>query len=233
MNRTLPLPYAPQAVTGLLLLAVAAFWIPYVTPLNTHSRYVHFHVVTMVVWMGLVIVQPLLMRAGRMDWHRTMGKTTYLLMPLVVVSGVLLAHHRISQPGQLDQPGMLSLLVIQLFSPLVLAAFYALALANKRAPAVHARWMLATALLLIDPIVARVLMFHIPTAIDAADWLGPLLAMGAAAGMSMHDRRAANARHVFPIALTVLAIQLALFYTLGHSAFWKRFAHAFIALPLT
>ncbi|MBL8514779.1 MAG: hypothetical protein JNJ55_12385, partial [Betaproteobacteria bacterium] len=129
--RQIPLPVAPQCVTLLFALALVAFWIPYFSQLPAASRYVHFHVVTMVAWMGLLIAQPLLMRAGRVELHRALGKSTYLLIPLIVAGGLLLAHHRVSQPGQIDQPGMLQLLVLQFVSPMVLAGFYAMALACR------------------------------------------------------------------------------------------------------
>jgi uncharacterized membrane protein len=220
-------------VAALLLLAVLAFWVPYFSQLSMVGRYVHFHVATMVAWMGLLIAQPLLMRARRIDLHRAVGKSTYVLMPLIVVTGVLLAHHRLSQPGQLDQPGMLQLLVLQIVSPLLLAGFYAMAMVNRRTPAVHARWMLVTAILLIDPIVARVLIFYFPHHADAAEWLGPTLAVGLTLGLILAERNAPAYRRVFLILLACLLTQTALFYTLGQSGVWRRFALWFVALPLT
>ena len=224
---------APASVGTLLVLAVFAFWVPYFSQLPAASRYVHFHVATMVAWMGLLIAQPLLMRAGRTDAHRALGKTTYLLVPLMVISGFLLAHHRQSQPGQLDQPGMLGLMVLQFLSPLLITAFYSMALANRRSPPVHARWMLATALLLIDPIVARMLIFYFPQWIDAAEWLGPALAVTLTLALIAAERRAVTGRGVFPVVLVCLIIQQTLFYVLDAAAWWKQFALWFVSLPLT
>lgn len=232
-SRQIPLPLAPASVAALLGLALFAFWIPYFSQLSTASRYVHFHVFAMVAWMGLLIAQPLLMRVGRVDLHCLVGKSTYLLIPLVVISGILLAHHRQSQPGQLDQPGMLQLLVLQTVSPLLMVGFYTMALSNRRTAAVHARWMLATALLLIDPIVARVLIFHFPAHADAAEWLGPALACGLTVGLIIAERKATAGRRVFPMVLGCLVLQQTLFYALGLSDFWRRFALWFVALPLT
>ncbi|MBL8522143.1 MAG: hypothetical protein JNN20_00495 [Betaproteobacteria bacterium] len=231
--RAILLPHAPALVAVLLLLSFVAFWVPYFSQLSVASRYVHFHVATMLVWMCLLIVQPLLMRAGRRDVHRAIGKTTWLLMPLVLVSSVLLAHFRISQPGAIDQPGMLQVLILQMFSPLLLAGFYAAALMRRREPAVHARWMLATALPLIDPVIARVLAFHLPKWADAGDWLGPLIAMATLAIIIVAERQSSRGRHVFPIVFALVLLQLVLFYTLGTSAVWRTFAQWFAALPLS
>ncbi|MBL8513430.1 MAG: hypothetical protein JNJ55_05530, partial [Betaproteobacteria bacterium] len=118
-------------------------------------------------------------------------------------------------------------------SPMVLAGFYAMALAWGRTPAVHARWRGSTAILFIDPIVARVLIFHLPTYAEAGEWLGPVLAAGIMLGLIVAERRAPSGRHVFPFVLACLLIQQTLFYVLGLSAPWRQFALWFIALPLT
>lgn len=187
----------------------------------------------MLMWMGLLIAQPLLMRAGRRDWHRALGKATYLLMPLIFIASVLLAHFRQSQPGYLDQPGNLETLVLQIGSPLLAAGFFVMGLANRRAPAVHARWMLSTAILLIDPIVARVVVFRFPAHAASAEWLGPSLAVGLTLGLMFAERKAASGRQVFPIVLVGLLVQVVSYYILGQSDAWRRFALWFIALPLT
>ncbi len=232
-TRLIPLPYAPQLVAALLLLAFIAFWVPYFSQLPAASRYVHFHVVTMLAWMGLLIAQPLLMRAGRHGLHRRFGKTTYVLVPLVVVASIMLANFRLSQPGAIDQPGMLQVLVLQIVSPLLFAGFYVAALVHRREPAVHARWMLATSFLLIDPVVARVLAFQLPQWADAGEWLGPLIAASILVGMIVAERCAPKGRHVFPVVLALLLGQVILFYTLGTSVVWRTFAQWFAALPLT
>ena len=233
LSRPIPLPAAPLAVAALLAVAIAAFWVPYFSQLSAASRHVHLHVATMTAWMWLLIAQPLLMRYGYREAHRRLGKLAYALMPLIVVSGLLLAHHRQSPPGQLDQPGMLPLLVLQFLSPMLMAGFFAMALANRRLPAVHARWMLATTLLLIDPIVARILIFYVPAWADAGEWLGPSIAMALTVWLIFVERHASGGRQVFPVVLGVLAIQQALYYTLGNSAIWRGFARWFVELPLT
>lgn len=231
--RAILLPHAPALVVALLLLSFLAFWIPYFSQLSAASRYVHAHVATTLAWMLLLIVQPLLMRAGRHDLHRALGKATYLLVPLLLAASIMTSNHRMSQPGVINQPEMQQLLVLHIVSPLLFAGFYLAALARRREPAVHARWMLATAFLLIDPVVARVLGFHIPQWADAGEWLGPLIAMATLAIIIVAERRSPRGRHVFPIVLALVAAQLILFYVLGTSAAWRTFAQWFATLPLS
>jgi hypothetical protein len=226
-------PASSAACAVLLGAAVFGFWIPYFAKLGAADRYTHFHVATMLCWMLLLIAQPLLIRTGRRDAHRLLGKSSLLLAPLIIVSSLLLAHARISQPGAMNQPGILQVLVLQVMSPLLFTSFYLAGLKNRRVMSVHSRWMLATGMLLIDPIMARILAFWLPQWSDAGEWAGPLVAGLILLGLIISERRLSAGRHVFPLVLAALTLQLVLFYTLGQSRLWLDFATWFAALPLT
>ena len=47
-------------------------------------------------WL-LLIAQATLIRTQRREWHRALGKVSYVLVPLIVVSTLLLAHYRMKQ----------------------------------------------------------------------------------------------------------------------------------------
>jgi len=62
---------------ALLAAAAIAFWPPYLSILPFGAdRYVNFHVATVSLWMLYLIVQPALIRAGRRDLHRRLGRTS-------------------------------------------------------------------------------------------------------------------------------------------------------------
>ncbi len=206
---------------------------PYFSKLGTADRFTHFHVASMLPWMLLLITQPLLIRTGRRDLHRAFGRATLVLVPLIILSSLLLAHARISQPGAIDQPGVLQVLVLQFMSPILFAAFFGAAWRNRRSMQTHSRWMLATGFLLIDPIIARIIGFWLPQWGSAGEWAGPLVAGLILVGLIIAERSAAVGRHVFPIVLGGLVLQLTLFLTLGQSALWRGFAQWYAALPLT
>ncbi len=83
---------------GFLLLALVAFWPTYlsVAP-GTSSAYTHLHAVTATMWMVLLIVQPLAIRAKRLALHRTVGQVSYVVAAGVLGTILLLAHSRLQQ----------------------------------------------------------------------------------------------------------------------------------------
>lgn len=55
----------------LLVLAVIGFWESYFSKLFSDvSSYTHFHAVTMLLWIGMLITQAFLIRYKKRDLHR-------------------------------------------------------------------------------------------------------------------------------------------------------------------
>ena len=47
---------------------------------------IHVHGIFLMMWMVLLIVQPLLISTGRAKLHRIIGKVSYVLGPLIIVT---------------------------------------------------------------------------------------------------------------------------------------------------
>lgn len=73
-----------------LLLALIAFWPTYLSRIGASTAYTHLHAVTAVLWMMMLVAQPAAIRARRLDLHRGLGKISFGLVPLIVLSVVLL-----------------------------------------------------------------------------------------------------------------------------------------------
>ena len=226
---------------ALLLLAVVAFWEPYFSHVfsgdyNTvTSNYKHFHVVMAVSWLAMLMAQPYLIRTGKRPLHRQIGKLSYVLGPLMVLSIVLLAHSQmVTFEEQLD-PRRHFILFIQLGFALFFAVLYCLAIFYRRTPTIHARYMILTGILLIEPVLVRVFKFNL----SFIEWSVPyqivtwpmvdllLLAIVIA------ERRQESGRRVFQGALVVFIAYQALHLTVTDTTGWIRFAGWFANLPIT
>ena len=84
---------------ALLVMALVAFWPSYLSQLVASSAYIHLHALAATLWLLLLIAQPLAVRKRRMQVHRSLGKASFVLAPLMVLSIVLLAHSRIKALG--------------------------------------------------------------------------------------------------------------------------------------
>jgi hypothetical protein len=101
----------------------------------------------------LLITQPYLIRTNKRAQHRLVGKSGYVLGPLMVLSIVLLAHNQIVTLAEQSDPRRHFILFIQLGFALFFAVLYGAAMFYRRRPPIHARYMILTGILLIEPVL--------------------------------------------------------------------------------
>lgn len=221
---------SPFYFFALLAFALAAFWPTYFFPPKYETDWhVHLHGVAMFGWIALLITQAALIRARRNSLHRALGKVSYVLVPVMVVSTLLLGHFRLQQAITQD---LLYFLYVQLSLIAVLALSWSMAITHRREPVLHMRYMVCAALTLVDPIVARLVYFN--AGIDYPPLQGITYALVDAILLALirHDVNARGASPVYPAMLAVfLVTQLPTFYVYRQPA-WHDFAQWYARLPL-
>jgi len=218
-----------------LALALLAFWPTYLSigPASS-SFYTHLHAITATAWMVMLIVQPLAIRARRLQWHRLLGRVSYVLGPLVLGSMVLLAHNRIRLAASEAYAIQTYVLYLQVSLAVVFALSYALAIATRRRMAFHARFMVGTGLTLIDPVVIRLMFWADPTPTWNYQWFTFGLTDAVLVTLIWLERDARAGRRVFPAMLIVFVLaQLPALLLWTDGPAWQAFARWFSSLPLT
>lgn len=220
---------------GLFLVALVAFWPTYLSQaLSSSSTYTHLHALTASLWMLMLVAQPLAIRTRRLDWHRMLGRASYALAPLIVVSIVLLAHSRIKGLNGEAYALQTYVLYLQMSLAVLFGLSYALAILKRRTTALHARFMVCTALTLIDPVVVRLLFWANPTPSWNYQWLTFGLTDLVLVALIWFDRHSRVGRAVFPAMLAVFVLaQAPALFQLTSTPLWQAFARWFAALPLT
>jgi len=74
---------------AILLLIVAGFYKTYFGLFPTFDKVTviqHIHGTLFLAWFLLLIIQPILIRRRKYKWHRVLGKFTYVLVPVLVIS---------------------------------------------------------------------------------------------------------------------------------------------------
>jgi uncharacterized membrane protein len=221
---------------GLPALALLAFWPNYLAkPLAPIDGYTHFHAATGLLWLVLLLAQALLVRARRLDLHRFLGRLSFAAAPLFVLSSLLLAHHRFSRMDAVTFEREACTLYLPLSAALLFACAWALALAHRRDIRLHARFMASTGLLLLDPVVGRVLAFHVVQRPEF--WNYQLATFGVAAAVVLALARTLPPRSQPRLTFAVFAggyvSVLAGWFFVPHSPAWNSFAQWFRGLAVT
>jgi hypothetical protein len=212
-------------------LALVAFWPSYISRPAAYAPYTHLHAATASIWMILLIAQSWAIGARRVPLHRLLGKLSYILGPLLVVGVVLLAHSRIQGISGEAYAIQTYILYLQLSLGLLFALSYALAIWSRRSVARHSRFMVCTALTLVDPVLIRILFWIDPT----PDWNYQWLTFGLTDLIFLIliwlERSSRAGRGVFPSMLAVFVLaQLPALLGLTFSEPWQAFARWFAAL---
>jgi hypothetical protein len=117
---------------------------------------IHIHGIVLMMWMVLLIVQPLLISTGRARLHRTIGKVSWVLGPLVIFMLFLVGRNSfLRHSGHAPENELLEDIVLDMRGWISFAIFWALAMIHRKDSAAHMRYMIATGLIGIGPGVGR------------------------------------------------------------------------------
>lgn len=149
----------------LLPIFIAGFWIPYFSQIphfdESITIAVHIHAALLFCFLALLIFQPLAIRYGALSTHRILGRTWNILMPFALFFSVAMLwkeyHEHLAAGATIGAARNAEFLsAAQLF---LFGTLYGLSIAaiRRRDIAIHMRWMICIALVLLPAGLARTL----------------------------------------------------------------------------
>lgn len=142
---------------GLLIVLVLGFWSSYFSQLGqgtVHWTH-HLHGISMLAWLFLLITQSWLMRNRKITQHRALGKISFLVAPAVVVSAVMVNNYFITHVKDPLNVNTLGTFWIGYFSAAIFAFLYVQAIRHRKNMQLHARYMVLTSLVFLNPGLVR------------------------------------------------------------------------------
>ena len=111
--------------------------------------FIHVHAILATLWVAMIISQPFLIANKKIALHRIIGKISYVLFPLLVLSFVP-AWIKIIKSGAYEN------LFFSLGDCVLLITFYSLSIFYRHQSAKHMRFMIAATLVLLGPTIGRI-----------------------------------------------------------------------------
>lgn len=119
----------------------------------------HFHGAILLLWIALLIIQPWLMARKKHRIHKAVGKISFVLAPLVMLSIFLVS--RVTYYGNLQTlptpSDAVAIISLSIPAAVIFGILYGLAIANRRRTYYHMRYMIGTGILMIGPGLGRIL----------------------------------------------------------------------------
>jgi len=224
---------------GLVGLALLGFWPSYFSKFfigtEKYSAYFHFHATMISIWIFALIAQPILIRKKKMTLHKFIGKLTYILMPLLFLSVILLTHYRIQDHVLIVNNEKLygPHLIVPFKDLLILGTAYIIAIVYRHDINIHARAMVATGIVFIEPALIRFIKYALIKDGSIAYLCTIGIVYSILIGLIIMERKQKRGRWVFPLILVLYIFVHSLLIFHIRIGVWETFAKWFAALPLT
>lgn len=172
-----------------------------------YDPFIHVHAALATCWVALLIVQPFLIANKKLALHRTLGKVSYVVFPLFILSFV---------PAwiKIIESGVYLNLFLSVGDCVLLIVFYSLAIFYRNIAPKHMRFMIAAAMVLLGPTVGRIgpINFHLNGVVTQTIQYAIIFLI--LAGLVFYDKR--NKRDFRPYILTIITfcIHAIIFYVL-------------------
>jgi len=218
-------------IWALLALAVVGFWPSYVRRFGEADAVTHLHAALMLSWFGMLFAQPWLVRTRRMALHRKVGKASYVLVPMIVFTCLWLSRIRMGAATPQSFGIQSFVLYLGIAASAILLLSWSLAIVHRRDTALHARYMVGTALTLIDPALARLLIATMPGLGPLVPWVsyGVLFLI---LGVLVWRDRGRHGQRAFVVLTAVFVLNFVLINLVPRTAAWHDFARWWGGLPV-
>jgi uncharacterized membrane protein YozB (DUF420 family) len=215
---------------AVLVIAVIGFYPSYFGDLANVDLVHHFHGITATLWMLMLILQSWLMRTGKVQAHRMVGRSSLILVPLFLLSGVFMINVMLTSSSGFSQAfgsrlAWIDTITLITFTVAYVAALYYLY--YRKNIQLHARFMASTAVLVLPPALGRIMpkLGEWITSFEMAVHLSYVLCIAAVLGLIYDDYRKGKLRAPYLILLASVALQQYGFYASTGWSWWMALIH--------
>lgn len=184
----------------------------------------HFHGFIATLWICMLIAQAFLIRVKNYTLHRRIGKASYFVMPLLLLSFFLMAREmyikniNINHLSEADARA--ALIGSGIPDILYMGILYSLGIIYKQKTPWHLRFFACTGLMILGPGLGRFAFVNFPTPVAIAIMVTTALLIPIAWLIADIVKKKSPIPLLVFIAITISVIVKG---NLGHSAWWQGF----------
>lgn len=172
-----------------------------------YDIFIHIHAFFASVWVLMLIVQPLLITYKKLAWHRALGKLSYVIFPLLILSFV---------PGILKvvDEGAYKFTFFPVSDCVVLILLYSLAMYNRKNSPKHMRYIISSTLTLLGPTIGRIGPIYFGLSDVGTQTLQYAIIFGILGGLILYDQQNNKNYRPYLAGVYAFAAHAAVFYLL-------------------
>ena len=225
--------YAHWYFITALVATVVGFWPSFFSRLGETDVWHSIHGITATLWIVALATQSWLMSRGLVRSHRRVAIAALLLLPVIVLSALYMVRLVLTNTRIPPLPPAM-IAFIDLPSVGFLVVLVILALANRRTPEAHKRFMSATVLLGLPPALTRLYVRVLFPGIGAANaFQASLLSVELMLlALIAVDWRAGERRLAYPLSLAFFLCVHAVIRPVSSSGAWHSAMDWYVSPPI-
>ncbi|MHC5003333.1 MAG: hypothetical protein ACYTJ0_09430 [Planctomycetota bacterium] len=118
---------------------------------------VHVHAAFMALWLLMLVGQAWLIRERRYVLHRWVGRSSFVLVPIILATTLLAGHESLVRKESIDELTA-RFMIYDWLQAIGFGLAWVLAIVYRRRPPIHVRFMISTVLVMGNAIVFRILL---------------------------------------------------------------------------
>ena len=140
------------------VLSLAGFFNSYIRFLpntDTFPVIIHIHFTAFILWFVLIILQPILIKRKDYALHRKLGRLTYFIVPVLVITMLILIKKEVQREMPVSENRATFGAFVGLIDAFSFSAYYLIAMVNKRNLRWHVAFLVAATLVILNPGISR------------------------------------------------------------------------------
>lgn len=213
----------------IMIVSFAGFYSSYWSKfprLGEFKNLIHVHFAAFSCWLFLIVIQPILIMKKKFKLHSQLGRFSYLLAPILVLTIILLTKEKFIRefdklPSDAEMTAFIAFVDISSFS-----IFYLIAMFKKSNVRWHVAFIIAATLMVLNPGLSR-LLNQISMGLGMlAAVLIPFLVPGIVLIIEKIKYKRAILKSPYFLIILIWTVEILLFILIPPTAFWKNVTSA-------
>lgn len=185
----------------------------------------HIHFLAFSAWLTLLILQPLLIKQKKTHIHRKVGKLSYFLAPVLVITIALLAKLQIERDIAVQNNNAPVSAFIAVIDITTFSLFYLLSMIHRKNMRWHVAFLIAATLVVLNPGLSRILnQIQYGLGIITAVLL-PFVVSLSIIGFEKIKLKKPIMKSPYFLYLGIWTVTIFLFLSVPQTEFWKGFVY--------
>jgi len=146
--------------TAAVIVSLAGFFNSYIRFFPAAGKFpfaIHIHFIAFVFWFALLLVQPLLVRRKNYRLHRKLGRLSYFIAPVLVITMLWLISNRFQREWPVFRSEASITLLAGILDTILFSGCYIIAMRSRHNVRWHVAFLIGATLVILNPGLSRLL----------------------------------------------------------------------------